>query len=73
MLLLRLAEELRVPPERLIMIGDGPQDVGAGKAVGAHTIGIKGGLLPLALLIESGPDAILESLEGLPAYLFSRT
>lgn len=69
MLLERVAKELAVPERQLIMIGDGPQDVGAGRAVGAHTIGIKGGLLPLARLLEAKPDVLLDTLEDLPAHL----
>lgn len=68
-LLMRVAEELQVRPERLIMIGDGPQDVGAGRAVGAHTIGVRGGLLPVERLIDAGPDVLLDSLEELLPYL----
>lgn len=67
--LLRVAEGLSVEPSQVIMIGDGPQDVGAGKAVGAYTIGVKGGFVPLARLVESGPDVLLDSLEQLPLHL----
>jgi 2-phosphoglycolate phosphatase len=67
--LLRVAEELGVEASSLIMIGDGPQDVGAGRAVGAVTIGIKGGFLPLSRLTASEPDLLLESLLELPEAL----
>jgi phosphoglycolate phosphatase len=70
-LLLRVASELSVAPSSLIMIGDGPQDIGAGRAVGAHTIGLKGGFLPLSWLIDAKPDVILDSLHDLPAHLYS--
>lgn len=53
----------------LVMIGDGPQDIWAGKAVGAHTIGVRGGFLPEADLRAARPDAILDTLLELPAYL----
>jgi phosphoglycolate phosphatase len=68
-LLVRVAESLGVKASRLIMIGDSPQDVGAGKAVGAHTVGVKGGLLPLERLVAAEPDVILDSLLALPDYL----
>lgn len=68
-LLLRVAEKLSVRPAELIMIGDGPQDVGAGLAVGATTIGVKGGFLPLASLVESRPHFLLDTLLELPACL----
>lgn len=70
-LLLRVASELGVEPSSLVMIGDGPQDIGAGQAVGAHTIGLKGGFLPLSWLMDAKPDIILDSLLDLPAYLQS--
>lgn len=69
--LLKVAAQLAIEPSRLIMIGDGPQDVGAGKAVDAYTIGLKGGFLPLPLLLEAGPDALLDSLLELPGHLSS--
>jgi phosphoglycolate phosphatase len=65
----RVAQGLGVAPNQLIMIGDGPQDVGAGRAVGAHTIGVRGGLLDEKFLEESEPDVILASLKELSAYL----
>jgi phosphoglycolate phosphatase len=68
-LLLRVAAQLRVEPSELVMIGDGPQDVGAGRAVGAHTIGVKGGFLPLSRLVDSRPHVLIDSLVELPAHL----
>lgn len=64
-----VAELLGVQACDLIMIGDGHQDIGAGKAVGAHTIGVRGGFLDEELLASSEPDVILDSLLDLPAYL----
>jgi phosphoglycolate phosphatase len=68
-LLVRVADQLGVAPQDLVMIGDGPQDVGSGHAVGAHTIGVKGGLLPLERLLAAQPDCLLETLLELPGYL----
>ncbi len=65
----RVAAELGVAASSLVMIGDGPQDVLAGKAVGARTVGVKGGFLSLDRLIASNPDVLLDTLEDLPAYL----
>ncbi len=69
--LLSVARELRVAPERLIMVGDGPQDVGAGKAVSAYTVGVKGGFLALSKLSEAKPDVLLDSLLELPEHVAS--
>lgn len=63
--LLKVAEDLGVAPSSLVMIGDGPQDVGVGKAVGAVTIGVRGGLLPESQLEAAAPDLILPTLESL--------
>lgn len=65
----KVAALLGVPPESLIMIGDAPPDIGAGRAVGAHTIAVLGGFASEAVLLEAGPDVILESLLDLPGYL----
>jgi 2-phosphoglycolate phosphatase len=67
-----VAELLRVAPHDLIIIGDGPQDIGAGHAVGAYTIGVRGGFLDETLLIEALPHVILDTLVQLPAYLESQ-
>lgn len=50
------------------MIGDGPQDVGAGKAAGCVTVGIPGIAEP-ERLIASGPDLTCASLHELRAEL----
>lgn len=46
------------------MIGDGPQDIGAGKAAGCITIGIPG-IAERARLLSSAPDLVFESLTAL--------
>jgi phosphoglycolate phosphatase len=43
------------------MIGDGPQDIGAGKAAGCFTVGIPG-IAARERLVASGPDLLCESL-----------
>ncbi len=67
--LLRVAEQLAVTPHQLVMVGDGPQDIECGRAAGALTVGILGGMLPEAQLRASAPDALLASLAELPALL----
>jgi len=67
--LVKVAAELGLPTRELIMIGDAPQDVGAGKAVGAYTVGLRGGFLPEERLVASKPDVILNSLLELPEHL----
>ena len=60
---------LGVAPEDAWVIGDGPQDVGAGRAAGAWTVGVLGGFASEATLREARPDRILASLEGLATLL----
>ncbi len=65
----RIARLLDVPPQSLIMIGDAPPDMGAGHAVGAHTIGVRGGFASEAVLLGSNPHVVLDSLTDLGSYL----
>lgn len=67
--LLHIARTFGVDPTSLIMVGDGPQDIACGRAVGAFTVGIQGGLLPHDRLLRAGPDTLLGSLEELPALI----
>ncbi|MDB4945578.1 MAG: Phosphoglycolate phosphatase [Labilithrix sp.] len=50
------------------MIGDGPQDVGAGKAAGAFTVGVFG-IAERERLLGSRPDLLVPSLTALLGYL----
>jgi phosphoglycolate phosphatase len=61
-----LALVLRLVPAELVMVGDGPQDVLAGKAVGCRTVGLRGGFLPIERLLAAGPDVLLDDLSTLP-------
>jgi phosphoglycolate phosphatase len=49
------------------MIGDGPQDVLAGRAAGCRTIGVRGGIASESALLAAEPDVVLGSLLELPA------
>jgi phosphoglycolate phosphatase len=49
-----------------VMVGDGPQDVLAGRAAGAFTIGVRGGIQAFERLAASEPDAIIDTLAELP-------
>lgn len=46
------------------MIGDGPQDIGAGKAAGCFTVGVPG-IAERERLLASAPDLICETLVAL--------
>jgi phosphoglycolate phosphatase len=49
-----------------VVVGDGPQDVEAGRAAGARTIALACGFAPLSALREAAPDLILMSMAELP-------
>jgi phosphoglycolate phosphatase len=67
--ILFIAKQLGLSPDQLVMIGDGPQDVEAGRRAGCRTIGVQGGFLAPERLIAAQPDVILESLAELPGVL----
>ncbi len=50
------------------MIGDGPQDIGAGKAAGCYTVAVPG-IAPLEALLASKPDLVCETLDDVRAEL----
>ncbi len=56
-------------PEASWVVGDGPQDVGAGRAAGCATIGVLDGFVDSARLRAAEPDVIVASLYELLALL----
>ena len=61
-----VASELGVLPGALVMVGDGRQDIRAGKAVGAATVGVLGGFGTEEELVAAGADVVLPSLHDVP-------
>ena len=61
-----LAAVLRLVPAELVMVGDGPQDVLAGRAAGARTVAVKTGWGPFARLAATDPAVIVDDLAALP-------
>jgi phosphoglycolate phosphatase len=64
-----IAQVLGFEAAELAVVGDGAQDVLAGRAAGARTVGLRGGIQPGERLLAAEPDALLDSLEQLPATL----
>ncbi|HEY2513033.1 MAG TPA: HAD-IA family hydrolase [Polyangiaceae bacterium] len=58
---------IRIEPSRAWMVGDGEQDVRAGRAAGCVTIGVRGGLQGDARLVASEPDVVVDGLADLVA------
>ncbi len=61
-----IAERIGCAQNALVVVGDGPQDIECGRAVGAFTIGIRGGIATPERLMASAPDLVLASLWELP-------
>jgi phosphoglycolate phosphatase len=53
---------MRIEPKDAWVVGDGEQDVRAGRAAGCQTVGVRGGLQGDAKLVASEPDALVGSL-----------
>ncbi|HYP88841.1 MAG TPA: HAD-IA family hydrolase [Polyangiaceae bacterium] len=68
-MVLEAARLLEVPPTQLVMVGDGPQDVLSGKAAGAYTVGVRGGIQAFERLAAAEPDVMIDSLAELPGVI----
>lgn len=65
----RVSELLGVPCSRLVLVGDGPQDVECARAAGARSIGISEAIIvPLERLRAARPDALV-TLAEVPALI----
>jgi 2-phosphoglycolate phosphatase len=60
------ARLLGVPVQAVVMVGDGPQDVLSGRAAGAFTVGVRGGIQAFERLAASEPDLLIDTLAELP-------
>lgn len=63
------ARQLGVAAAEVVMVGDGPQDVESGRAAGAFTVGVRGGIQAFERLAASRPDLTIDTLAELPAAL----
>jgi phosphoglycolate phosphatase len=61
-----ICRRLSVSIGRVLMVGDGPQDIECGRRAGAATLGVSGGIADRAQLLAAGPDLWLDSLADLP-------
>jgi phosphoglycolate phosphatase len=58
-------EAVGVAPEVAWMVGDGDQDVLAGRRAGCFTVVVQGGFQSSARIAASGPDVVIDSLHAL--------
>jgi len=65
------AEQMGVPPESCLMVGDTTVDIRAGKAAGAQTVGVLCGFGQEAELRRAGADLILPDTASLAEILLS--
>ncbi len=61
----RTLEQLQVPAERAVMVGDTTDDMMAGKRAGVMTVGVTTGTTSRAELIEGGADHVVTRLSAL--------
>jgi phosphoglycolate phosphatase len=61
----RALEQLRVPAQQAVMVGDGPIDITAGKTLGLKTVAVLTGGNRRDALLSSEPDLILDSVADL--------
>jgi HAD superfamily hydrolase (TIGR01509 family) len=67
--ILYAAEQMNVPPEQCLMIGDTTVDIRAGRAAGSQTVGVLCGFGQEDELIRAGADLILPTTAALTDYL----
>jgi 2-phosphoglycolate phosphatase len=60
--LLHLAKLIDVEPGRIVMVGDGPQDVECARRAGARAIAVLGGFGTQQSLLDARPDVLLSHL-----------
>lgn len=68
-MLLELADELEVAPQRMLMIGDTTHDLAMARAAGAAAIGVTYGAHPRVRLAEHEPVLLADSVAELHAWL----
>jgi phosphoglycolate phosphatase len=64
--ILWVAERLGVSPDQIVMVGDGPQDIEAGRRAGCRTVGVLGGMPSRKRLEAVNPDVLIDTLAELP-------
>jgi phosphoglycolate phosphatase len=65
----RVLTDLKVAPEKAVIIGDGDTDIKAGKAAGVYTCGVTYGLCEREELVAARPDVLIDDLRELKNYI----
>jgi phosphoglycolate phosphatase-like HAD superfamily hydrolase len=61
--------ELGVEPASAAMVGDTPDDMRAGRAAGARTVGVTTGIHSRVTMENAGAEIVVDSLDELPSRL----
>jgi phosphoglycolate phosphatase len=64
--LLHVAKLLNLPVERMVMVGDAPQDIECARRAGMRVIAVERGFATTERVRDARPDVTLESLAELP-------
>ncbi len=64
-------ETLGVPADRALLVGDGPQDLAAGRGAGVKVCAALFGFTPPSALLALGPDYAIERMADLPAIVLA--
>ena len=67
-----LCSALDAPPQRTVMIGDTTHDLDMAAAAGTRSVAVTWGAHPAAALAQRAPDAALDTVEALQAWLLAR-
>lgn len=67
--ILAVLDQMKLAPADVWFVGDGPQDVGAGKAAGCFTVAVDGAIASHASVRAAGPDLVVGDLNELVARL----
>ncbi|MGH8516241.1 MAG: HAD family hydrolase [Panacagrimonas sp.] len=73
LMLRELLDELRVPVERALMVGDTEYDAAMARAIGMPMIGVTCGVHAPGRILASGAMALIESVSALPRWLRGST
>jgi phosphoglycolate phosphatase len=70
--LLQALQAMGASAAAVLMCGDHPMDITAGKAIGAYTAAVRTDTIDLERLLQAGPDIVLERVTDLAVHLDSR-
>jgi len=67
--ILLISKKTNINPNKILVVGDHPYDILAGKSAGTKTLGVLSGIASKEDLIKAGADFILDSIAEIEKYL----